>query len=198
MMRNYWMLFWIFLFYGMLSAQNNDSLFSEGVTAFEKKEYETSTKIFSELVKTDSLNATLHYNLGTSYLKQKNTGLSIYHLEKALKFRPDYEQARINLNFAEKLKTTISKGSLPVPRQQMLYSVFNFLNPNTWAYLALGTMLAGIGLLIFYLFSHKAATKKILFSIGIFAVGISILSYFISKNQSNYLLEHHYVIVTQK
>src|SRR5690554_7365211 len=59
-------------------------------------------------------------------------------------------------------------------------------------------MLAGIGLLIFYLFSNKAVTKKILFSIGIFAVGISILSYFISKNQSNYLLEHHYVIVTQK
>lgn len=198
MMKNYWLLFLVFLFCGALSAQNNDSLFSQGIAAFDQKDYETSTKIFSQLVQDDSLNATLHYNLGTSYLRLQNTGLSIYHLEKALKFRPDYEQARINLNFAEKLKTTISKGSLPVPRQQMLYSVFNFLKPNTWAYLALGTMFTGIGLMIFYLFSNKAVTKKILFSIGIFAVGISILSYFISKNQSNYLLEHHYVIVTQK
>jgi len=197
-MRNYWMLFWIFLFYGMLSAQNNDSLFSEGVTAFEKKEYETSTKIFSELVKTDSLNATLHYNLGTSYLKQKNTGLSIYHLEKALKFRPDYEQARINLNFAEKLKNNVSKGSLPIPQQQVFYSVFDFLKPNGWANLALATMFIGIGLLIFYLFNNQSKTKKILFSLGIFALGVSVLSYLISKNQSDYLLTKHYVVFTQK
>src|SRR5690606_925047 len=113
-------------------------------------------------------------------------------------FRPDYEQARINLNFAEKLKTTASKGNLPIPQQQMLYSAFDFLKPNMWAYLTLGTMFAGIGLLLFYLFSSNATTKKILFSTGIFAVAISILSYFISKNQSDYLLEHHYVIVTQK
>ena len=197
-MKNYWMLFWIFIFCKTLSAQNNDVLFSQGMTAFEEKDHETSAKIFSQLVQTDSLNATLHYNLGTSYLKLQNTGLSIYHLEKALKFRPDYEQARINLNFAEKLKTTASKGNLPIPQQQMLYSVFDFLKPNMWAYLTLGTMFAGIGLLLFYLFSSNATTKKILFSTGIFAVAISILSYFISKNQSDYLLEHHYVIVTQK
>src|SRR5690554_7846421 len=124
MMENYWLLFLVFLFCGALSAQNNDSLFSQGIAACAQNEYETSTKIVSHLVQDDSLNATLHYNLGTSYLTLQNTGLSIYHLENALKFRPDYEQARINLNFAEKLKTTISKGSLPVPRQQMLYSVF--------------------------------------------------------------------------
>lgn len=198
MMKNYWLLFWIFIFCGTLSAQNNDTLFSQGITAFDKKDYETSVKIFSQLVQKDSLNATLHYNLGTSYLRLQNTGLSIYHLEKALKFRPDYEQARINLNFAEKLKITASKGNLPIPQQQMLYSVFNFLKPNAWASLTLATMFAGIVLLIFYLFNHKATTKKVLFSIGIFAVGMSILSYFISKNQSSYLLEHHYVIVTQK
>src|SRR5690554_1498123 len=198
MMKNYWILFWTLLFCGLATAQNNEALFSEGMTAFDKKDYETSANIFSQLMQRDSLNATLHYNLGTSYLRLQNTGLSIYHLQKALKFRPDYEQARINLNFAEKLKTTVSKGNLPIPQQQMLYSVFDFLKPNTWAYLALGTMFTGIGLMIFYLFSYKAATKKILFSIGIFAIGISILSYFISKNQSNYLLEHHYVIVTQK
>src|SRR5690554_7909519 len=94
MMKNYWLLFLVFLFCGALSAQNNDSLFSQGIAAFDQKDYETSTKIFSQLVQDDSLNATLHYNLGTSYLRLQNTGLSIYHLEKALKFRPDRSEER--------------------------------------------------------------------------------------------------------
>ena len=115
---------------GLQAQENNDALFTKGINAFNQKDYTASAQVFEKLVKKDSLNATLHYNLGTAYLRLQNTGLSIYHLEKSLKLQPDYEPARINLNFAEKLKTKITKGNLPIPQQQMLYSVFNFLKPN--------------------------------------------------------------------
>lgn len=197
-MRNYWILFCVLMLCKNLAAQENDALFTEGITAFENKNYHSSIEIFSKLIKADSLNPTLHYNLGTSYLKLQNIGLSIYHLEKALKIRPDYEQARINLNFAEKLKTTIYKGSLPIPQEQVFYSLFNFLKPNTWAYIALATMLVGTAFLIFYIFIAKTTPKKMLFSLGLFAVGFSILSYLISKNQSSFLLKQHYVIAIKE
>src|SRR5690554_428242 len=197
-MRNYWVLFCVFMLCGSLAAQENDALFTEGITAFENKDYQSSIEVFSQLIETDSLNPTLHYNLGTSYLRLENIGLSIYHLEKALKLRPDYEQARINLNFAEKLKSTISKGSLPIPQEQVFYSLFNFLKPNSWAYLALVTMLVGTALFVFYIFNSKATTKKVLFTFGLLAAGVSIMSYFISKNQSNFLLKQHYVIVIKE
>lgn len=117
--------------YAVSAQENNEVLFNKGMDAFNQKDYATSVKIFNDLVKIDSLNSVLHYNLGTAYLHMQNTGLSIYHLEKSLKLQPGYEPARINLNFAEKLKTKVTKGNLPIPQQQMLYSVFNFLKPNS-------------------------------------------------------------------
>ena len=195
-MKQLLILFLSFCFSGVLFAQeNNDALFTKGINAFNQKDYETSAQVFEKLVKVDSLNATLHYNLGTSYLRLQNTALSIYHLEKSLKLQPDYEPARINLNFAEKLKTKVTKGNLPIPQQQMLYSVFNFLKPNTWAYLAIASMFLTVILLIVYRLNANATAKKALFTFSMFALAISIGSYFISKNQSDYLLMNNYVIV---
>lgn len=198
-MKQFLILFFGFcLSFGALAQEKNDALFAKAQTAFDQKDYETSAKIFNDLIQTDSLNPTLHYNLGTAYLKMQKTGLSIFHLEKALKLRPDYESARINLNFAEKLKTKVTKGNLPVPQQQMLYSVFDFLTANTWAYFAIACMLVGVILLIVYRLTNSATAKKITFAGGVFAVLVSIGSYFISRNQSDYLLTNHYVIVKTK
>lgn len=183
---------------GLQAQENNDALFTKGINAFSQKDYEASAQVFEKLVKTDSLNATLHYNLGTAYLRLQNTGLSIYHLEKSLKLQPDYEAARINLNFAEKLKTKVTKGNLPIPQQQMLYSVFNFLKPNAWAYLAIASMFLTVVALIIYRLNSNATAKKALFTLSIFTLAISIGSYFISKNQSDYLLMNNYVIVKDK
>jgi len=180
---------------GLQAQENNDALFNKGMNAFNEKDYTASAQVFEKLVKTDSLNATLHYNLGTAYLRLQNTGLSIYHLEKSLKLQPDYEPARINLNFAEKLKTKVKKGNLPIPQQQMLYSVFNFLKPNAWAYLAIASMFLTVVVLVDYRLNNNATAKKALFTLSIFTLAISIGSYFISKNQSDYLLMNNYVIV---
>lgn len=180
---------------GLQAQENNDTLFTKGINSFNEKDYAASAQVFEKLVKTDSLNATLHYNLGTAYLRLQNTSLSIYHLEKSLKLQPDYEPARINLNFAEKLKTKVAKGNLPIPQQQMLYSVFNFLKPNAWAYLAIASMFLTVVVLVVYRLNSNATAKKALFTLSIFTFAISIGSYFISKNQSDYLLMNNYVIV---
>ena len=181
----------------LFARENNELLFNKGVEAFNNKDYRLSAQIFGELEKADPLNATLHYNLGTSYLKLQTTGLSIYHLEKSLKLRPGYEPARINLNFAEKLKTKMSKGNLPVPQQQMLYSVFDFITPNSWAYMAIATMIAAAILFCVFRISSTAAVKKLSLALGMLLFVVSISSYFISKNQSGYLMANHYVIVKE-
>lgn len=197
-MKQFLMLFLSFCFsFGLLAQETNDTLFTKGIKSFNQKDYKTSVQIFNELLKVDSLNAVLHYNLGTSYLHLQKTGLSIYHLEKSLKLRPDYEPARINLNFAEKLKTEVTKGNLPIPQQQMLYSVFHFMNPNSWAYIAICTMLLAVILLVAFKLNGNAVGKKILFSIGIFALILSVSSYYISRNQSNYLMTHHYAVLKE-
>lgn len=196
-MKQLMLLFLSFCFFSVATAQeNNDALFNKGLNAFASKDYQTSATIFNELVKKDSLNATLHYNLGTSYLRLQKAGLSIYHLEKSLKLQPDNEAARINLNFAEKLKTKTIKGNLTIPQQQMLYSVFHFLKPNTWAYMAIGFTFLSVVLWLIFGFNNNSSAKKILFGTGIFTLVLSVSCYFISINQSNYLLKSQYVIVS--
>lgn len=195
-MKQLLMLFLSLLFsFQLFAKENNDALFNEGMNAFKQKDYQTSVKIFENLLKIDSLNGTLHYNLGTTYLHLQNVPLSIYHLEKSLKINPEYEPARINLTFAEKLKTKLTKGNLPIAQKQMLYSVFNFFQPNTWAYLAIATMFLTVITLIIYRFNANATIKKALFTLSIFTLVISVCSYFISKNQSTYLATNQYVIV---
>jgi len=181
----------------LFAQEDNAMLFNKGIEAFNNKDYRSSVQIFGKLEKADPLNATLHYNLGTAYLKLQQTAPSIYHLEKSLKLRPGYEPARINLNFAEKLKTKMSRGNLPVPQQQMLYSVFDFITPNGWAYMAIAAMMAAVVLFCGFRITHRAALKKLLFALGILLFAVSISSYLISKNQSGYLLTDHYVIVKE-
>lgn len=183
---------------GLKAQESNEALFNKGINAFNQKDFTTSAQVFEELIKVDSLNATLHYNLGTAYLRLQNTGLSIYHLEKSLKLQPNNEPARINLNFAEKLKTNVTKGNLPIPQQQMLYSVFNFLKANTWAYLAIGSMFLTVVMLVLYRINSNATAKKTLFTASMFTLVLSVGSYFVSKNQSDYLLMNNYVIVKNK
>ena len=195
-MKQLMLLFLSFCFSCAVGAQEkNEMLFNKAVQAFDAKDYQTSVNVLNQLVKIDSLNASLHYNLGTSYLRLQNTGLSIYHLEKALKLQPNYEAARVNLNFAEKLKTKLTKGNLPIPQQQMAYSVFNFLTPNTYASMAIGFMLVGVLFLIAFKYSDRTNFKKGLFAFAVAFLICSISSYFVSTNQSNYLLNNHYVIV---
>lgn len=188
-------IFFVSICFSLTLFANNNEIFNEAIKAYSDKDYKKSVKLFDELIKTDSLNPTLHYNLGTAYLRLQNAGLSIYHLEKSLKLNPDNEAARVNLNFAEKLKTTVTKGNLPVPQQQMLYSVFNFMKPNTWATCTIIFMIVAVVLLIAFKFINNNVLKKVLFSVGITTLIISITSYFIAKNQANYLLTNHYVII---
>lgn len=188
------LIFFISVCFSLTLFANNNEVFNKAIKSYQEKDYKKSAELFNELIKSDSLNPTLHYNLGTAYLRLQNTGLSIYHLEKSLKLNPDNEAARINLNFAEKLKTTVSKGNLPVPQQQMLYSVFNFMKPNTWAAFTITAMIIAVLLFIAFMFTNNNVLKKVLFSVGIAGLIISVASYFIAKNQTNYLSSNHYVI----
>ena len=61
---------------------------SKGNNAYQNQEYEKAKEYYEEFVQKGVRNFNLFYNLGNTYFKLENYGLSRLFYEKALKFRP--------------------------------------------------------------------------------------------------------------
>ena len=71
-----------------LSYSLVDSLLQKGIDSYKKS------------IEIDSTDASVHYELGMLYGKTGKPGHQIWELQKAIKLRPDYPQARIDLAIA--------------------------------------------------------------------------------------------------
>jgi len=80
-------------------AARVESVFSTANKLYEQGQYEQAAKSYIDVLKTNPV-AEIHYNLGNCYYKMGQMGQAVLHYERALLLKPDYDQARENLNVA--------------------------------------------------------------------------------------------------
>ena len=68
-------------------------LFDEGAAAYLKKEYQTSTKLFTQALKHDRKYALVYSGRGTAYLKLKKYKKAISDFSRAIRLKPKYARA---------------------------------------------------------------------------------------------------------
>lgn len=146
--------------------------------------YEEAIKEYQTILDADNISTDVYYNLGNCYYKTDNISKAILNYEKALKLKPDNEDALFNLAMANKL--TVDKIDR-LPELFIGNTWRNLITSKTvdnWAYYTIGLIFLSLLFFVAYLLMHQMITKKVSFYAGLFFLGLSLFT-FLMASQHN-------------
>lgn len=76
-------------------------LWQKGAAFYDQKQYDSAAACFEQVGAKSPDNPELYYNLGNSYYRTNRIALSVLNYRRALRLRPDFKDARDNLQLAE-------------------------------------------------------------------------------------------------
>jgi len=86
MIRRLLILFFTAGFLQLANAQEFQAEFSQGNSFYQQGEYENALEIYNKIIETGFESGELYYNLGNTYYKLNNIGLSRLYYERASRF----------------------------------------------------------------------------------------------------------------
>ena len=162
---------------------------------YNKGNYQQAIHDYEELLH-KGVSADLYFNLGNAYYRTDNITRAIINYERAFKLSPGDEDIRFNLQLAQ--SKTIDKIS---PESEMFFvtgyhSLVNSKSIDQWAYLAIGSIITMLVLVLIYLFSGNVILRKVGFFGAAFMLLLFILSNIFAYQQRRQLKERDTAIVT--
>ena len=159
------------------------------------KQYNQASLLYENYIKTDSLNSSVYYNLGSCYFFQGKYGLAVWAFEKSLKYNPKDVETIANLeicyqklNKSETWKPTISSF------ERNLYGI----GTNFWGYLSIICALLLGGSFFLFFTAKKTAWKKIQLLFSGFLLVLTATSVFVAYSSNDYYKSSNYAIVIVK
>lgn len=142
----------LFLFLATsLHAQNPETLMKQGNEAFKNADYTQAVSSYEAILNDGYENADLYYNLGNAYYRLEEFGMAILNYERALRLKPNFRDARQNLELAQsKTEDQIT----PLPEfflSKWAKSFIGWFSPTGWR-VALLIILAFLGALLVFFF----------------------------------------------
>lgn len=157
--------------------------------------YEDAIGQYEAVLANDELHTDIYYNLGNAYYKIDNIPAAILNYEKALKLKPDNEDAIFNLAMANK-KTVDKIERLP---ELFIGSTWKNLvtsrTVNGWATYCVGLIFLALIFFVGYLLLQQAFIKKINFYAGIFFFLASLFSWLMASQHQGIIDESSEAII---
>lgn len=184
-----------FLCFGWISlAQEPDSLFKEAVASYEKQDYDHAIEKWHTLTEKNATKE-VFYNLGNAYYKKRDVGHAVYYYEKALKIDPDFEAAKNNLKFAQKMRLDEFQQKTQFNTNQIIHNTIGFLSYEGWAITAVLSSLAIIVFFCVYYFSIHQTIKRIFFTLMFVGAFGAVLSFIAAHLEQTHQQSERYAIV---
>jgi len=176
-------------------AQNADSLFVQANELYRQENYAEALKVYEEIEAMDQESWALYYNIGNIHYKMNRVAPAIFYYEKALKLRPDQQDVRFNLEFANQM---VLDNIEPLPRnlgQRFMDAVILKLTYETWAKIAVGLAFLFALLFLMYHFSYGTGKKRFYFIASIITVILVTTSVFFAFRNQLYVKNNREAII---
>lgn len=176
-------------------AQNPDSLFVQANELYRQENYTEALKAYEEIEAMDQESWALYYNIGNIHYKMNRVAPAIFYYEKALKLRPDQQDVRFNLEFANQM---VLDNIEPLPRnlgQRFMDAVILKLTYETWAKIAVGLAFLFALLFLMYHFSYSTGKKRFYFISSIITVILVTTSVFFAFRNQLYMKNNREAII---
>ena len=169
----------ILVFLISFNLYGNDSLFVSANSDYANQEYNAAIKKYNLILSSNLESPELFYNLANSFFKINEIHQAIYYYEKALKIKPDFDDAKENLEICN-LQLIDKIEEIPELMITSLYNnIINFLSLKNWIYLTL--IFIWVSLIIFSYNSFVKKNKKSVLYLVIF----SFFLFFITTKKYN-------------
>ena len=169
----------ILVFLISFNLYGNDSLFLSANSDYANQEYNSAIKKYNLILSSNLESPELYYNLANSFFKINEIHQAIYYYEKALKIKPDFDDAKENLEICN-LQLIDKIEEIPELMITSLYNnIINFLSLKNWIYLTL--IFIWVSLIIFSYNSFVNKYKKSVLYLVIF----SFFLFFITTKKYN-------------
>ncbi len=151
----------VLLAFALLTASYSTAATKENADAeYTKGNYQQAINEYEQLLK-QGVSADIYYNLGNAYFRTDNITKAILNYERAHMLSPGDEDILFNLQFAR--SKTIDKIT---PQDEMFFlgwyqSLVQFTTVDRWAYIAVGSIILVLVLLLIYLFAEGIALRKV-------------------------------------
>jgi len=178
-----------------LFAGNVDNLMAAANKSYTEGKFEEAVNAYEAIIKLGYKSDILYFNLGNAYFKTKNFPAAILSFERAKLLNPGDENINFNLDLA---KTFTVDRIEPLPEFFMATFFKNIrqtMSTDGWAYTGIIFLVISLVLAYFFWFSFNPNLKRITFSVGIFTVIFTLLSFTFSTQQKNSIINHNYGIL---
>lgn len=183
------------MFIGFSGFSQNESFFEKANEAYAAGNYDAAAKLYNRILENGETSVAVHYNLANSFYKLNRIAPSIYHYEKALQMKPEDEDVRNNLQFAQNMTIDAIEERQEEGFSQFLNATTNLFSTTGWGWTAIFCMLVFVAFFLGYYFNRKTLFKRIFFIVGMFFLLMAITSAVIGTVKERQLESRSYAIV---
>ncbi|PCI94192.1 MAG: hypothetical protein COB15_14765 [Flavobacteriales bacterium] len=159
--------------------------FQKANAFYAEGNYEEALKEYEAIISNDNLSTDIYFNLGNCYYKIDDIPNAILNYERALKLKPDNEDALFNLKMAN--KRTIDK----IDRLPELFigntwrTLVTSKTTENWAYYATGLIFLSLLFFVSYLLMQQVIIKKTGFYAGLLFFGLSMFTFLMASQHNS-------------
>lgn len=179
----------LFLLVGCFSyfgiAQNNQ-LFDEANALYNEGKYAEAIDKYEAILDAGVHSEELYFNLGNANYKLNNIAPSIYYYEKALQLNPNGKDIKNNLGYARNMTIDAIDKVPEVGFSKITKNIVNIAKVDTWATIAVISVMAFVILFLAFHFSYTTSRKRFTFVTSILSLLIGFFA-IIMAYQKNHL-----------
>lgn len=183
---------------GLTHAENTaylDSLWSKGVQAYTDGRWSECTESLKALESLGVVSPELYYNLGNAYFKSGDYPHAILYYERTLKISPSFEDARINLDFANSLIRDKIDAVPEFVLKSWARKVCYLMPSDFWALISIVLFAAALALFLVFRLGASRGLRRTGFYCSIVALILSASSFGMARWQRNSYLKADGAIV---
>jgi hypothetical protein len=168
----------LLLFCPTIYAENVQDLFDQAASSYEKQDYKTALKFFSQIEDAELFSSDLYYNIANCHYKLQQRADAVLYYEKALKLNPTDEDVLFNLQLVQ-LQLVDKLAEVPQTfYQNWSHGVKNLRTIDQWAKLGLLFSIVFCVFFMIFLFTDTYKLKKNAFKISMSVLLVSVCSLF--------------------
>jgi len=183
-----------------ISFSQEDSLktfFDKANNLYKEANYKQSIEYYHKIIDKNYHSAEIYYNLGNAYLKSNQIPFAILYYEKALKLKPNNEDIKSNLDYANLFVNNEIQNTSQFFVDRIILTITNTFSSNTWALIAIAMLILTLAQLAIFLFGKTHRTRKIFFFSSIMTFVVVIFTLFLSYQNMQNIVNPKQAIIMQ-
>jgi tetratricopeptide (TPR) repeat protein len=177
-----------FAFTQMTAIKQANDLYAKG-------DYGNAAKQYENILSKDGVAPEIYFNLGNAYYKSNEIGRSILNYERALRLKPSFDDAKVNLELAQ-LK--VVDNIVPSPTffvGRWIQNLIKLQTSNQWLFVSFGIFILCLISVFLFIFGPSRITRKIAFNFAIVLLGISFFSLVFAGVRKGQMFNHNQAII---